>query len=176
VNDTRTVVGASYLFSGYPPRAFSYTPARGATHLALLNQNEPVPSQARGINASGTITGYATRSGGFKVTLARSSEGAAARTAGWRGSCGRARAGCARSRRPREPAPPWGGTSDGRVAGWYNPTPAAFPSSREFFAKPNAAAVDIGTLGGGRTQPMAMNDRGDVVGWSLTSAESKSDP
>jgi hypothetical protein len=67
-------------------------------------------------------------------------------------------------------------TSDGRVAGWYNPTPAAFPSSREFFAKPNAAAVDIGTLGGGRTQPMAMNDRGDVVGWSLTSAESKSDP
>ena len=63
-----------------------------------------------------------------------------------------------------------GVTSDGRVAGWYNPTPSAFPTSRGFFARPNAAAVDIGTLGGAQAQPMAMNDRGDVAGWSLTAA------
>jgi probable HAF family extracellular repeat protein len=66
VNDARTVVGASYFANGDPPRAFAYTPSRGSVNLAVLNPSEPIPSQARGVNASGVITGYATRSGGLK--------------------------------------------------------------------------------------------------------------
>jgi probable HAF family extracellular repeat protein len=76
----------------------------------------------------------------------------------------------------REVTPPqgiggvMGIASDGSVSGWYNPAPAGFPTSRGFFRRPNAAAVNIGTLGGDQTQPAGMNARGEVVGWSHTSA------
>jgi len=247
VNDARAVVGAGYLYSGDPPRAFASTPSRGSFNLPLLNPSEPVPSQARGVNASGVITGYATRSGGFKRVVTWTLDGAmqdlgvagfsqtygiAINNAGQIAAYGDARdtqqykehaylydpttrsytdlgalagkegvsqpraiseAGAivGASPRPsdgflvgflwtrgagmREIAPPQGiGTavgvaSDGRVAGWYNPTPAAFPTSRGFLAKPNASAVDIGTLGGAQTEPTGMNERGEVVGWSHTS-------
>lgn len=76
VNDARTVVGAGYFANGDPPRAFSYTPARGSINLPVLNPNEPIPSQARGVNVNGVITGYATRSGGFKRVVTWTPDGA----------------------------------------------------------------------------------------------------
>jgi len=247
VNDARTLVGAGYLFSGDPPRAFAYTPERGSVNLSLLNPSEPVPSQARGVNASGVITGYATRSGGFKRVVTWTPDGSiqdlgiagfsqtygvAINNAGQIAAYGDARdtqqykehayfydpttrtytdllalagkEGVSQPRaindagvivgaspRPsdgflvgfvwtrgsgmREIAPPQGigaavgVTGDGRVAGWYNPTPAAFPTSRGFLSRPNASPVDIGALGGAQTEPTAMNDRGEIVGWSHTS-------
>jgi probable HAF family extracellular repeat protein len=248
VNDSRTVVGASYLYNGYVPRAFAYTPQRGSVNLTVLNPNEPVPSQARGVNGNGLITGYATRSGGFKRVVTWTPDGAiqdlgiagfsqtygiAINNSGQIAAYGDARdtqqykehayfydpatrvytdlgalagkegvsqpaavndagAVVGGSPRPsdgflvgfmwtraagmREIAPPQGiggaigVTSDGKVAGWYNANPASFPVARGFFVRPNASTIDIGTLGGNQAQPFGMNDRGEIVGSSLTQA------
>jgi probable HAF family extracellular repeat protein len=250
VNDARTVVGAGYQWNGDgAPRAFAYTPAGGARVLPVLDPNAPIPSQARGVNASGTITGYATRPVTFKRLVTWTPAGAitdlgAPVTTGNAQAWGKAinasgqiaaygdalaqlgykqraylydpatraftdlggltgkdgeseplainDAGAivgtsrradgrlsgfiwTRSAGMRELAPPSGTggavglTSDGRIGGWYYAV-ATVPSPRGYAAAPNAAASDIGTLGGAQTSPLAMNERGEIVGWSLTAA------
>lgn len=47
----------------------------GSVNLSLRDPSEPVPSQARGVNASGVITGYATWSGGFKRVVTWTPDG-----------------------------------------------------------------------------------------------------
>jgi probable HAF family extracellular repeat protein len=60
----------------------------------------------------------------------------------------------------------------GQVVGWSTPAPnpigVPFPPSHAFVWTAATGMVDLGTLGGSESAATALNDRGDVVGFSKT--------
>ena len=176
INDSGQVVGTAYL--NYPQSltadAFSWTSADGLVILGTLGGSY---AAASAVNNTGQVVGQSFITGDF-----------AGRAFLWTAATGMQDLGDLPGSAGTPPPgfPPLNSGANavndsGQVVGWteavfFDPFQGFTFETRAFLWTQAAGKQDLGTLGGGGSFATAVNESGQVIGWSSTPASTFFDP